>query len=85
MFNVFAFYQCHQFHLLPIAMPMSHWLSSYLVVPLLFALLLPMPPLLTPLPPITDIVPLFAVGINEELCISILEEVLQHFEKLLKT
>jgi hypothetical protein len=44
-----------------------------------------MPPLLTPLPPITDIVPLFAVGINEELCISILEEVLQHFEKLLKT
>ncbi len=55
------------------------------VVPLLFALLPPMPPLLTPLPPISDIVALFVAGIDEELCIFVLEEALQHFEKLLKT
>jgi hypothetical protein len=35
-----------------------------------------MPPLLTPLPPISDIVALSIAGIDKELCISILEEAL---------
>jgi hypothetical protein len=44
-----------------------------------------MPPLLTPFPLISDIVALSVARIDKELCISILEEVLQHLEKLLKT
>ncbi len=54
-------------------------------VPLLFALLPPMSPLLTPLPPISDIIALSTAKIDKELCISILEEALQHLEKLQKT
>jgi hypothetical protein len=42
----------------------------------LFAFLPPMLLLLTPLPPISDIVAFFVVGIDEELCISILKEAL---------
>jgi hypothetical protein len=44
-------------------------------VSLLFALL----------PPINDIVALSNAGIDKELCISIIEEALQHLEELLKT